>query len=285
MARQRDPLPAATRDPAQYLPDLPDLPATVHPVLRSATVAAVSAVHRARREAGRAALIETVGDGADGTPTSRLDRLAEDAILEAVQPLGVNVLSEECGFVDHGSALTLVIDPVDGTGNAAAGLPLAAFTGALSLDGVLTEALTYWLDGGSWWHARRGGPAAMRTTGRRTLDGALVSMIRPKADSRGFLAVAARADRTRVLGSSALEAAWVAAGVLDASLDAGSDTHRYVDVAAAVVLVEAAGGVVVDLHGRSLEFTTEITRRWSAVVAASAPLAEDVVRTVLEAQR
>ena len=212
-------------------------------------------------------------------------------ILSALLP-GSEVIGEEAAAADavvldhlNGESPVWIIDPVDGTGNAAAGLPLAAFTGALSLDGVLTEALTYWLDGGSWWHARRGGPAAMRTTGRRTLDGALVSMIRPKADSRGFLAVAARADRTRVLGSSALEAAWVAAGVLDASLDAGSDTHRYVDVAAAVVLVEAAGGVVVDLHGRSLEFTTEITRRWSAVVAASGPLAEDVVRTVLEAQR
>ncbi len=35
-----------------------------------------------------------------------------------------------------------VADPVDGTANAAAGVPLSAFAGAIAVDGVPTEALT-----------------------------------------------------------------------------------------------------------------------------------------------
>ena len=102
-------------------------------------------------------------------------------------------------------------------------------------------------------------------------------MIRPKDDPRGFLAVAERADRTRILGSSSLEGALVAQGCLDAACDPGSRTHRIVDLAAAVVLVEAAGGLVVDVHGRPVEFTTDITGRWSGVCAATEALADELL--------
>jgi fructose-1,6-bisphosphatase/inositol monophosphatase family enzyme len=57
--------------------------------------------------------------GADGTPTSSIDKVAEDVILKAVEDLGleVNVLSEEAGLVDRGYEDTLVVDPIDGTHN------------------------------------------------------------------------------------------------------------------------------------------------------------------------
>lgn len=267
-------------DPATELP----LPPGLHPVLRAACTAAAEAMQRGRRAWDRDQLLEPVADGADGTPTSRLDQLVEEAILHAVAPFRVNVLSEECGLLDSGSALTLVMDPVDGTGNAAAGLPLATFTAALVIDGQHHEALTHWFATGQSWHASRyGGGTGLRSSGRRRLDGAFVSMIRPKADAAAFLTLARRADRARVLGSSSLEAAWVASGVLDAFADAGSDTHRSVDLAAALVLVPAAGGAVIDAFGRSLAFDTDITARYSGVVAATASLAEEIAAVIRDA--
>ncbi len=274
--------------------------ATFHPALRAAAEVAATAWRRATTDHDRHELIESVGDGADGTPSSRLDELVEAAILEAVDPLGVNVLSEEAGWLDRGSAVSLVIDPVDGTGNAAAGVPFAGFTAAIAIDERFVEGLTVWLDTGRWWWADRNGrghhgTTAIRATdlggtlavaaaapplqasGRTTLDGAIVSMIRPKEDPSGFLAIARCADRVRILGSSAIEGALVAQGSLDAAIDAGSRTHRIVDLAAAVVLLEAAGGVVVDVHGRPVEFTTDITGRWSGVCAGSPALADEVL--------
>ena len=64
--------------------------------------------------------------GADGTPTSLIDKIAEDVILEKLDELGldVNVLSEEAGYIDRGGTKTLVMDPVDGTFNCIMGLPL-----------------------------------------------------------------------------------------------------------------------------------------------------------------
>lgn len=256
-----------------------------HQALRAAAEQAHAAFTQARLDFDRHALIEAVEMGADGTPTSRLDRIVEDAILSATNGMSVNLLSEETGWVDGGHTDTLIIDPVDGTGNAAAGIPFCAFTGAIARDGQFVEALTLSLtDGRQWWASLTSDvPAEARrsaTSSRTTLEGSIVSLIRPKADPRAFLEIARRADRTRVLGSTALEAALVATGELDAHIDAGSDTHRIVDLAAAVVLVGRAGGAVIHRDGTPIEFTTEITARYSGIVAASAELATEVVELI-----
>ena len=53
------------------------------------------------------------------------DLAAEKAILEILDRFekSCNVITEERGFMDRGSAYTWVVDPLDGTSNFAAGLP------------------------------------------------------------------------------------------------------------------------------------------------------------------
>jgi myo-inositol-1(or 4)-monophosphatase len=259
----------------------PALPAGVHPVLADTVRAAAAAFDAARRAHDRAALAEIVATGADGTPTMRIDLLVEEAITEVAQRHRVNVLSEEVGSVDVGSAVTLVVDPLDGSANAAAGVPLSCVAGALAVDGVVTEALTCWLEAGRCWHARAGEPTGYRTSGRRELDGAAVSLLRPHPrNADAWWRVTRRASRVRILSSSCLEAALVAEGATDAFADAGSDTHRIVDLAAAMLMVPAAGGAVLDAAGRPLELDLDLTRRWSGVVAATPQLAEELVAEI-----
>ena len=258
------------------------MPADVHPALADAARAASAAYGLIRRSHGRAALAEEVAMGADGTPTMRVDAVVEDAIAESAQRNGVNLLSEEAGFLDHGSALTLVVDPVDGSANAASGVPLSCFAGALVRDAVPSEALTVWLDTGRTWWARAGHPTPYRTSGRTSLDGATVSMLRPKRHNRdAWLRVLDRGGRLRVLGTTCLEAVLVAEGSVDVFADAGSDTLRIVDLAAALVTVPAAGGAVIDARGRALEFDPDLTRRWSGIAAATPQLADDMAATIV----
>lgn len=113
-----------------------------------------------------------------------------------------NVLSEERGWVDARSALTLVVDPVDGSANAAAGIPLSCFSAAAAIDDEFTEAMTCWL------HAR---------------------------NREAWWRVASTATRVRILSCSTLESVFVATGASDAFLDAGSDTHHLMDIAGAMV--------------------------------------------------
>jgi myo-inositol-1(or 4)-monophosphatase len=193
----------------------------------------------------------------------------------------VNLLSEEIGIIDNGSAYTLVVDPVDGTANAAAGVPLSAFAAAVWRDGIVTESLTCWLDTGRCWHAVAGQPVPFRTTGRTELDGAAVSLLRPqRSDTSAWWRVASRAERVRILSSSCLEAALVAEGSTDAFADVAGDRHRIFDVAPAMILVPAAGGAVIDALGRPIEIDKDLTRRWSGVVAASPALAEELAAVI-----
>ncbi|MBP2476287.1 myo-inositol-1(or 4)-monophosphatase [Crossiella equi] len=258
----------------------PELPEAVHSALADAVRAAATALRAARHRLVREELAEVVRMGADGTPTQRVDDLVESAVLESAVRNGVNLLSEEAGFVDHGSALTLVIDPVDGTGNTVAGVPLSCVAGVLALDGQAIEAVTCWFDTGRCWYARAGEPTPYRTTGRSTVDGMQISMLRPKGNGEQWLRVAERADRMRVLGTTALECALVAEGSVDAFVDPGTDTHRIMDLAAAMVTVPAAGGAVLDALGRPLELDFDLNRRWSGVAAATPELAEALAELV-----
>ncbi|OBJ03287.1 inositol monophosphatase family protein [Mycobacterium sp. 1465703.0] len=261
----------------------PQVPEGTHPALADAARAAAEAFGAARAQYDRAALSEKVQTGADGTPTMRLDILVDTAVADVVNQHRVNLLSEEIGVIDNGSALTLVVDPVDGTANAAAGVPLSAFAGVVAVDGAATEALTCWFDTGRCWHAVAGQPVPYRTSGRTGLDGAAVSLLRPHGDDdAAWWRVARRAARVRILSTSCLEAALVAEGSTDAFADAGSDSHRIMDLAAAMVMVPAAGGAVLDVRGRPLEIHPDLSRRWSGVVAATPALAEELVSTLQE---
>ena len=259
----------------------------LHPVFADCAVAAIDSLRTASSTSDRDTLETIVGMGADGTPTMHIDAVVEAAILDVVRHHRVNVLSEEAGFIDAGSALTLVVDPLDGSANAAAGVPLSCFSAALAMDGEFFQASTVWLETGRTWSGTTEGgivegaaataAVVTRTTGRSSLDGAAVSLLRPHHRNRdAWWRVADRAARIRILSSSTLEAALVMQGSTDAFLDPASDTHRLVDLAAALVLLPLAGGCVLDVFERPIVFDVDQTRRWSGVVAATVPLAHEL---------
>jgi myo-inositol-1(or 4)-monophosphatase len=47
------------------------------------------------------------------------------------------------------------------------------------------------------------------------------------------------------------------------------------------LVIEKAGGVMRDLHGRPFTLEPDLTLRWSGVVAASQALADGIIETVL----
>lgn len=270
-----------------------DFSPEVSGVLAEAAHAAYEALLKAQATRSSAELTETVAMGADGTPTMRVDQLVEGPVLDVLATHGVNVLSEEVGLVDHGSARTLVIDPLDGSANAAAGVPLTAFSATIADEGEFVEALTVWLDTGHWWWARRDGASIvsdrsgrrpLATTGRTWLEGAAVSLLRPHTarehPARAWWSTASTAGRIRILSTSCLEIGLVTAGATDAFADAASDTHRLVDIAAGVVLAGAAGGAMIDAFGRPIVLDTDLTKRWSGICAATPALAEQLATTI-----
>jgi myo-inositol-1(or 4)-monophosphatase len=88
-------------------------------------------------------------------------------------------------------------------------------------------------------------------------------------------ALAGRALRVRMLGSSAIDLAWLAEGRVDASLTLSN--HSW-DVAAGVILAREAGAVVLDLNGQP--HSTE-----SAATIALSPGLRPEVLALLDAIR
>jgi myo-inositol-1(or 4)-monophosphatase len=215
----------------------------------------------------------------------RIDAIIEEAIADVLHEHRINMLSEEAGWIDEGSAFTLVVDPLDGSANAAAGVPLACFSAAVAVDGRFIEAATVWLETGDTWagtadgQVRIGGPWV--TTQRTGLRGAAVSMLRPHPHTReGWWRVCEQAARVRILSCTTLEAMLVLQGSTDAFVDAGSDTHRLVDLVAALVLIPGVGGAVQDVNGRAIELDLDLTKRWSGIIAATPRLADEIAAAV-----
>jgi myo-inositol-1(or 4)-monophosphatase len=223
----------------------------------------------------------TIGEGADGTETFLLDVVVEEPVLDVLESHGVNVLSEEVGWIDRGSAVTIVIDPVDGTANAAAGVPIAAFAAAAVIDDVITEARVLWFDTGREWAVSASDDRPRTVSDRQHLTGASVSLLRPRPETTdAWFRIAGESSRVRVLGSSVVEACLVADGAIDLFCDPGGDVHRIVDIAATKLLVEKAGGCVRDLHGRPFTFEPDLRLRWSGVFGATPELVDVVIDTI-----
>jgi len=148
------------------------------------------------------------------------------------------------------------IDPLDGTINFMHGVPHFAVSVGLEREGHLVAGVVYnpvtddmftaEKGQGAWHNERR-----LRVSGRRELADALVATGIPhrgRPGHEGFLgevnAIMREASGVRRFGSAALELAWVAAGRYDAFWERSLSSW---DVAAGIVLVREAGGIVSDL--------------------------------------
>jgi myo-inositol-1(or 4)-monophosphatase len=180
-------------------------------------------------------------------------------------------LGEEHGGDGQLSNTQWVLDPIDGTINFARDSPLCTISLSLLTDGQPVLGIVDAPLLGERFIARRGGGAFLN--GERisvssvgVLHEAIVGVadfkvgVGSEAENRVHLAVlahlASTSLRVRMLGSAALDLAWLAAGRLNATLMLSNLPW---DVTAGLLLVREAGGVVFDHdgsdHGPESRFT------------------------------
>ncbi len=198
-------------------------------------------------------------DKADGSPVTRADRDAEEAIraLLAQHVPDHGVIGEEHGRSNDGAELTWVLDPIDGTKAFLAGKPLFVTLLALlhrgrPVLGLIDQPVT-----GERWIGAAGRPTlfggrATRARACKGLAGARLSSTGPQyftaAEHAGFDRVAARAAFTS-WGGDGYQYGLVASGSLDLVIESGLKLH---DWAALAPIVAGAGGVITDWQGRPL---------------------------------
>jgi myo-inositol-1(or 4)-monophosphatase len=220
---------------------------------------------------------------------TEIDLAIERQVVAALTEMtGIGVHGEEFGGEDVGAEWVWVLDPVDGTFNYAAGSPMAAILLGLLHDGDPVAGLTWLPFIDQRYTVVAGGPLVrngvpQRPLGHVDLSDALIGTGSFSADARGRFPGRYRvallenlsrvSSRLRMHGSTGLDLAYVADGILGAAISFGGHVWDY---AAGVALVRGAGGVVTNLAGQPWTPDSE-----SALAAAPGAYAEilDIVRS------
>jgi myo-inositol-1(or 4)-monophosphatase len=193
---------------------------------------------------------------------TQADRESETRIVETIRsrfPADA-FLAEEGGASGNAAAGSRVwiIDPLDGTSNFVSGFPfwcvsIAAregpdFVAAVVWDPLRGERFTAERGGGAYRNRTR-----LKVSGRRDLEGAFVATGFPFRSRENidaylaiFRAVFLQARAIRRAGSAALDLAYVAAGIFDGFFEFRLSPW---DIAAGALLIQEAGGQLVDFGG------------------------------------
>lgn len=219
-----------------------------------------------------------------------IERAVRDRLRERTP--GVPVLGEEEGLTgDRSGDLLWTLDPVDGTANLVHDIPLCGVSlGLVHNDRAVLGVIDLPFLGMRYAAVDRGGAYAgdrrirTRTTG--DLREAVVAVgdyaVGAGAAEKNRLRIAlnarlaGEAQRIRMLGSAAIDLAWVAEGRLDASVTL---SNKPWDTAAGVVIAREAGAVVVDQDGTDHTFDSVAT------IAAAPGVAGELLTLVQQTLR
>jgi len=237
---------------------------------RSATItvmirAVFAAAKSLKRDFGEVEHLQ-VSEKGPGDFVSRADVQAERTLraeLARTRP-DYGFLGEEGGEVKGDGRNRWIADPLDGTTNFLHGAPHFAVSLALERDGEIIAGVVYQPISDELFWAEKGNGAfidtpnarsrRLRVSGRKELARALVGTGIPyigRGDHPAYLrkleAVMAKTAGVRRWGSASLDLAFVAAGRYDAFFEYGLAPW---DVAAGLLLVREAGGMVDDVAGK-----------------------------------
>lgn len=203
----------------------------------------------------------------------KIDVAADVVAVSRLQAAGLGVLSEESGLQSGDRPMLAVVDPIDGSTNAAAGLPwYATSLCAMDADGPLASVVVNQATGDTW-RATRGGGAFRNDV-----------VITPSTTEElgdAFVAVSGLPPRHlgwrqfRCYGAAALDICSVADGTFDAYADVSVDAHGAWDYLGALLVCVEAGGSVADGPGRDLIVRTHDARR-TPIAAATPELLRDL---------
>ena len=235
----------------------------MHPMLNIAIRAARNAGSLIMRSLQHVEHLEVTTKGRNDY-VSDVDHLVEQEIINVIKKAYPDhaIMAEESG--NSGQSDTVwIIDPLDGTTNYLHGFPHYCVSIAVRIKGRVEHAVVYDPQRDELFTASRGDGAKLndrrlRVTKRRELTGALLAtgfpFKYPHHHDRymaSFNALFPLVADIRRAGSAALDLAYVAAGRLDGYWEIGLQNW---DLAAGLLLVEEAGGLVTDFDGRDQLF-------------------------------
>jgi myo-inositol-1(or 4)-monophosphatase len=231
------------------------------PALNVMTTAARKAARKLIRDFGEVENLQISVKG-PGDFVTVADQRTESILIGELQRArsGYPILSEEVGLIDGpDKSHRFIIDPLDGTTNFLHGIPHFAISIALERDGQLVSGVIYNPITDDMFTAEKGHGAylndtRLRVAGRKDMRTALCATGIPFIGKDGHErfqselgTVMKTTSGVRRFGSAALDLAWLAAGRYDMYWE--RDLKAW-DIAAGILMVREAGGVVSDLNNQ-----------------------------------
>jgi myo-inositol-1(or 4)-monophosphatase len=190
---------------------------------------------------------------------TEIDKGSEKIIIDVLRNAYPDhgILAEEGGF-HPGDEYQWVIDPLDGTTNFIHGYPHFCISLALKHKDKLMHGVIYDPVKNDIYSASRGEGAQLndrriRISKRTEIENAIIGATLPSSVMHyrdDFLnaikSLMENSCSTRIAGSAALDLAYVAAGQLDAYW---AINLKPWDIAAGILLIKEAGGIVMDYNG------------------------------------
>jgi fructose-1,6-bisphosphatase/inositol monophosphatase family enzyme len=230
--------------------------------------------------AAATAVSEALGGLSDWGPAGtrdgqyRSDLVADAAAVAVLDRAGLGVLSEESGPSRLERPLVVVLDPVDGSTNAARGIPwYATSLCAVDAEGPRASVVVNQASGVRFEAVRGGGArrdgAPIRTSVCEELGEAIVGFSGYPPRDFGW-------SQYRGLGAAALDLCAVADGTLDGYAVVGGSMLGSWDYLGGILMCTEAGAVVGEAHGQELVTLVHTDRR--APLAASTPALLETLR-------
>ena len=258
---------------------------------------------------------EQVKIGADGTPSSLIDIIAEEKIIHILRnsPYYSYLISEEIGELrlvrgekesitltqelrrtdiedDKKPRFIFLIDPIDGTNNAVKAIPAYGISVAVAnvpegrlatLDDVELGFVSNFSNG-NFFEAIKGKGAWLNNEKVTPSDILTISNMTLGGFTKSSTTTASKlvdnARRMRVLGSVVLELSYVASGKYDAFLDLRGS--RIIDIAASKLILEEVGGIITNKYGEKLDNKLSIYEK-TIVVAANNEILHSQIINIL----
>lgn len=213
------------------------------------------------------------------------DLLSETTIISYIKKRfsDHSILCEEEGLLDTDSEYQWIIDPLDGTVNFAHSIPMFAVNIAVKKNTEILSAVTYHPLINELFIAEKGKGAYLnnkkiRVTNNKNVDDAILATgfpynltDNPNKCIERFTNILKLGLPIRRIGAAAIDLAYVADGRFDVFWETGLGPW---DVAAGILLIEEAGGMVTNYDGSKI---TELKAK-NAIIASNKHLHEDFLK-------
>lgn len=233
--------------------------------------------------------------GAFGDYTRRIDLVAERAAINFLKREGKfdgMVMSEESGLLKLGNSNEVILlDPLDGTTNAIRGIGFYSVSLALArgwrLSSVESGVVLNLVNGDLYLAEKNGGAflnsSPIEPSKAMNLDEAVLCVNLSGGCRQDHLEKASKlcalSRHVRSFGSASLELCHVASGLVDAFIDL-RNAIRPIDVAAGKLIVEEAGGAVMDERGNPLDSLLTQEARLSLIACGAKQLYFEIIKAI-----